>query len=131
LPIEYKIEPASGHVVVTTFGNVSMADRYEFTDRIALDEKLPRNSKVLIDVRGEIQSLTQAEISWIVILLEEMRNSFARRVVFVTKPGDKDYEVVSAFVSDVVGGVRAFDSEKAAREWMIGEESSSVPHTTM
>jgi hypothetical protein len=130
-PVEYVIEPSSGLVIVTAHGKVSMADRYEFTDRIAFDDELPHNSNVLIDVRGELQHPTDAEIGWMVVLLEEMRKHFARRVAFLTKPNDRDYEIVSAFASDVVGGVRAFDSEKAAREWLISEESGSAPHTAM
>jgi hypothetical protein len=118
LAIDYKIDSSTGIVLVTTQGKVSMADRYEFTDRIALDDELPRNSTVLIDVRGESHSPTEAEIRWIVILLEEMRHRFARRVSFLTLPGDKDYEIVSAYVSDVVGGVKAFDSENEAMEWL-------------
>jgi hypothetical protein len=119
MPIEYTIEPSTDLVVVTTRGNVSMADRYELTDRVALDEELPPNVNALIDVRGESHRPTEAEIRWIVILLEEIRKNYARRVAFLTLPGDRDFAIISAFAGDIVGGVRAFDSESDAREWLM------------
>jgi hypothetical protein len=118
LSIQYKIEPSANMVVITTRGNVTMADRYEFTDQLAMDEALPVNVNALVDVRKEEQAPTEVEIRWIVILLVEVRKNYARRVAFLTLPENKSYELISAFAGDTVGGVQAFSNEKEARKWL-------------
>jgi hypothetical protein len=113
-------------VVITTRGNVTMADRYEFTDQLAMDEALPVNVNALVDVRKEEQALTEAEMRWIVVLLEEIRKNYARRVAFLTLTGNRDYKLISAFADDTVGGVQVFDNEKKARKWLNGKVPAKI-----
>jgi hypothetical protein len=126
LSIEYKIDPSAELVVITTRGNVTMADRYEFTDQLAMDEALPVNVNALVDVRKEEQALTEAEMRWIVVLLEEIRKNYARRVAFLTLTGNRDYKLISAFADDTVGGVQVFDNEKKARKWLNGKVPAKI-----
>jgi hypothetical protein len=118
LAITYRIDPSTRIVAVTAEGNVSMADRYEYVERIAFDERLPDDANMLIDVRGETFLPTEAEIRGMAVLAGEMRGRFARRIAFVTLPGEYDYRIVAAFSSQMIGGVMAFDSEQEAEEWL-------------
>ncbi len=118
MSIEYTIEPSEEMVVITARGRVSMTERYEFSDRLAMDENLPARVNALVDVRGEEQSPSEAEIRWIVMLLEHVRLHFARRVAFLTLPENRVYEVIAAFAGDSVGGVKVFDNERDARMWL-------------
>jgi hypothetical protein len=97
-----------------------MADRYECADHIALDELVPREASILIDIGDSLVSPSDMEIRWIAILLEELRGKVACRIALVDESAGKSTSahLVAYAVRDAVGGVRAFESESDARAWL-------------
>jgi hypothetical protein len=119
--LEYTIELGKKLVVITEDGNVTMAERYECADRIALDDSRPEGSAILIHLGPAANRPSDSEIRWLAILLEELRQGVARRIAIVSEAVGLSTatHLVALSVRDEIGCVRAFESEVAARDWLM------------
>ena len=126
MPIDFKIEVLSDHVLCTTSGEFSPQEGLRFLNTVADACEISGLMYALVDVTGITQPhMATEKLIWAynvdnaVALLSQLNRMIPRTAIFGMAPFISTYKPASDHFQRRNIPIRVFDNKAAAKEWLF------------